>query len=449
MTMTHLMRRFLQADYPTAVGGFGPYLRDETGRRYLDGSSGAGVSSLGYGNKSVIEAICRQAQDLAYCYNAYFTTKPAEDLAEKISTLAPGNLNWFFPGSGGSESIDGAIKLARQYWLEMGEMKKLKIISRRQSYHGCTIGSLGISHNQMRRQPFAELLMDPIFISPCYAYRDQQECESAEDYCRRLIDELERTIEEAGAENISACFMEPVVAATAGCVPPVTGYFEEVRRICTDNSILLILDEIFTGIGRTGAWFASEHEEVVPDIAVLGKGLAAGYQPISALLVSDTIIDVISERRGYFMHGHTYGGHATACAAALAVLGEIESNDLLSNVNERSEQLFEALHSAFEQHPHVGDIRGRGLMIGLELVEDRVTKKPFPSEKFYWFNIARKALEHGLICYPMPGTIDGVTGEHILLAPPLIIEPDHVDELTEKLVLAVDEALEMPPPALG
>ena len=446
--MTHLMRRFLKAPYPTAVAGDGPYVIDATGRRWLDGASGAGVSSLGYSQASIAEAIATQARQLAFCYTANFTTEPAERLAEELARRAPGDLDWVFPGSGGSESMDGALKLARQYHLDRGEHSRVRFVARRQSYHGCSAGGLGVCSNPIRRTPFEPLLVEPLWVSPCYEYRDLRPGESPEDYGRRLAEELESTIVAAGPGTIAAFVAEPIVAATSGCVPAVPGYFQAIRRVCDRYGVLLILDEIFPGIGRTGTFLACEHEGVVPDIAVVAKSLAAGYQPISALLVSDRVFRTIADRRGYFMHGHTYGSHATACAAALATLRAIDEQGLLENVRRRGDELMTGLRERFAEHPHVGDIRGRGMMIGLELVADRATKRPFPSSRLAWFGIARAAFDAGLLCYPMGGTIDGAQGDHVLLAPPYIFDSSHVAELLDKLAVAVDEGLRRPPPQL-
>jgi len=446
--MTHLMRRFLKAEYPVAVGGDGPYVIAADGRRYLDGSSGAGVSSLGYSQTRIIEAICDQARRLAFCYNANFTTDPAERLADELARLAPGGLNWVFPGSGGSESMDGALKLARQYHLDAGQPGRTRFVTRRQSYHGCTVGALGVGINPIRRTPFEPLLRDPLHVSPCYEYRDRRDGESAEEYGARLVLELDETIERAGPGTVAAFIAEPIVAATSGAVGPVPGYFKGIRRVCDKHGVLLILDEIFTGVWRTGTFLACEQEGVVPDIAVIAKSLAAGYQPISALLVGDRVFDTIADRRGYFMHGHTYGSHATACAAALATLQVIQDGQLDRNVRERGAEIMSGLRERLRDHPHVGDIRGRGMILGIELVADRASKTPFPADRLAWLNITRAAFEQGLLCYPMGGTVDGMVGDHILLAPPYIYDSGHVAELLDKLTVAIDVGLRRPAPGL-
>lgn len=446
--MTHLMRRFLKADYPVAVGGEGPYVIAADGRRYLDGSSGAGVSSLGYSQVRIIDAICEQARCLAFCYNANFTTDPAERLADELARLAPGGLNWVFPGSGGSESMDGALKLARQYHLDVGQPGRTRFVTRRQSYHGCTVGALGVGINPIRRTPFEPLLRDPLHVSPCYEYRDRRDGESAEEYGARLVLELDETIERAGPGTVAAFIAEPIVAATSGAVGPVPGYFQGIRRVCDKHGVLLILDEIFTGVWRTGTFLACEQEGVVPDIAVIAKSLAAGYQPISALLVGDRVYHTIADRRGYFMHGHTYGSHATACAAALATLQVIQDGQLDRNVRERGAEIMSGLRERLHDHPHVGDIRGRGMILGIELVADRADKTPFPADRLAWLNITRAAFEQGLLCYPMGGTVDGMVGDHILLAPPYIYDAGHVAELLDKLTAAIDVGLRRPAPSL-
>jgi len=436
--MTNLIRRFLGAPMPTAVRGEGPYLIDDSGRRYLDAASGAGVSSLGYSEREIADAVCRQVHDLAFVVHASFTSEPAEMLAQELARRAPPDLRYAYFGCGGSESIDGALKIARQYFLDIGEPDRRRFVARRQSYHGNSLGGLGAGGNFIRREPFEPLLSTPLHVAPCYAYRDQRPSESAEEYGARLALELEETFIAAGPHTIAAFIAEPVVAATAGAVPPVPGYFRAVREVCDRHGVLLILDEVFSGVGRTGTFFSCEQDGIVPDMIVLSKSLAAGYQPVSAVLLHARIHDAMQRGRGYLNHGHTYSGHATGCAAALATLRVIEERDLLRNVRERSGQIFAGLQDRFRDHPRIGDIRGRGLMIGLELVADRGTKATFPPERLVWYHVLEAGLELGLICYPMGGTVDGKRGDHILLAPAFTYSGAHVDEMLDKLGRAVD-----------
>ena len=321
--------------------------------------------------------------------------------------------------SGGSEGIEAALKLARQYCLEAGEPQRELFIGRRQSYHGNTLGALAVGGNAWRRQPFAPLLMPVEHIAPCYAYRDCKEGESEAAYGLRVANELEETLQRVGSQRVIAFIVEPVVGATLGAVPAVPGYFKRIREICDRHGILLILDEVMCGMGRTGSLFAYEQEGIVPDLCVIAKGLGGGYQPIGATLVSGKIFDRVRGGSGFFQHGHTYLGHPMACAAALAVQHTILRDQLLVNVRQQGEALRVRLLQRFGTHPHVGDVRGRGLFLGVELVADRATKSPFdPAAKLYQ-RVKREAFARGLICYPMGGTIDGLHGDHVLLRTPV------------------------------
>ncbi|WP_275287164.1 aspartate aminotransferase family protein [Halomonas elongata] len=431
--MSHVFHRHLEQHYPTAVGGEGPYLIDAEGRRYLDACGGAAVSCLGHSDGEVIEAIREQVGRLAYAHTSFFTTEPMEALADFLIERAPSGLSSVYFVSGGSEAIEAALKMARQYFLERGEPQRKHLIARRQSYHGNTLGALATGGNAWRRRQFEPMLVEVSHVSPCYAYRGQAPDETPEAYGERLAAELEAEIQRLGPETVMAFVAEPVVGATLGAVPPVPGYFKRVREICDRHGILLIFDEVMCGMGRTGSLFAAEQEGVTPDLVTVAKGLGAGYQPIGATLVSERIRATIAEGSGFFQHGHTYIGHATACAAALAVQRAIESRDLLPRVRRLGEGLQQRLEKRFGDHPHVGDIRGRGLFRGLELVADRDDKTPFdPSRKLH-AAIKRTAMDEGLMCYPMGGTIDGQSGDHILLAPPFILEEAHLDEIVDKL----------------
>ena len=426
---------------PTAVGGEGCYLFDAEGRRYLDASGGAAVSCLGHNDASVIEAIKRQLDALAYAHTGFFTTEPAEQLADHLVQRAPEGIEKVYFVSGGSEAVEAALKLARQYFVDRGEDGRRHFIARRQSYHGNTLGALSVGGNAWRRALYEPLLLDTHHVDPCFAYRYQSEDESDEAYVTRLAGELEAKIQELGADTVIAFIAEPVVGATAGAVPPVGDYFKRMREICDRYGILLILDEVMCGMGRTGTLYACEQDGVAPDIICCAKGLGAGYQPIGAMLLSATIHDTIVNASGAFQHGHTYMGHPTASAAALAVQQRISDDDLTQRVRDKSSFLSEALHGRFGQHPNVGDIRGRGFFLGLELIADRESKEPFdPSLKLNAI-LRREAMDVGLICYTAGGTIDGRRGDHVLLAPPFIIEDDQIGELVDKLELALDGAL--------
>ena len=374
---------------------------------------------------------------MAFAHSGFFTSEPAEALADRLIARAPEGLERADFVSGGSEAMEAALKLARQYYIEIGEPERRHVIARRQSYHGNTLGALATGGNMWRREPFAPLLMETHHIAPCYAYRGQREDETAEAYGLRMAQELEDKIEELGSGTVMAFVAEPVVGATAGAVPPVPGYFKRLREICDHHGVLLILDEVMCGMGRTGTLFACEQDGVSPDICAIAKGLGAGYQPIGAMLCSGTIYAAIENGSGLFQHGHTYIGHPAACAAALAVLGRLLDDGVLDRVTPVGARLRAALEAEFGQHPHVGDIRGRGLFLGLELVRDRSDKTPFdPADKVH-ARIKSAAFEAGLICYPMGGTIDGKTGDHVLLAPPFILDDDQIGELVDKLSGAI------------
>ncbi|WP_046079830.1 aspartate aminotransferase family protein [Halomonas sp. HG01] len=431
--MSHVFHRHLSHTYPTAVGGDGAYLIDAEGRRYLDACGGAAVSCLGHSDAEVIEAVREQVGKLAYAHSAFFTTEPMEALADFLIERAPEGLSSVYFVSGGSEAVEAALKLARQYFIERGEPERRHLIARRQSYHGNTLGALATGGNAWRRRQFEPLLVEVSHVSPCYAYRGQAEGETPEAYGERLARELEDEIQRLGPETVMAFVAEPVVGATLGAVPAVPGYFKRVREICDRHGILLILDEVMCGMGRTGSLFAAEQEGVAPDLVTIAKGLGAGYQPIGATLVGERIRSAIAEGSGFFQHGHTYIGHATACAAALAVQRAIESRDLLPRVRQLGDGFQRRLEDRFGDHPHVGDIRGRGLFRGLELVSDRADKTPFDPERKLHAAIKRTAMDHGLMCYPMGGTLDGRRGDHILLAPPFILEDGQLDEIVDKL----------------
>ncbi|MBR8306056.1 aspartate aminotransferase family protein [Burkholderia cenocepacia] len=439
--MTTVFHRAPRATLPVAVAGDGIEIIDSTGKRYIDACGGAAVSCLGHSNQRVIDAIKRQAQQLPYAHTSFFTTEVAEALADRLVDAAPAGLDHVYFVSGGSEAIEAALKLARQYFVEKGEPQRRHFIARRQSYHGNTLGALAIGGNAWRREPFLPLLIEAHHVSPCYAYRDQQAGETDEAYAQRLADELERKIVELGAENVAAFVAETVVGATAGAVPPVRTYLKKIRAVCDKYGVLLILDEIMSGMGRTGYLYACDEDDVAPDLLTIAKGLGAGYQPIGATLVSDRIYRTIVDGSGFFQHGHTYLGHATACAAALEVQRVIAEDKLLDNVKARGEQLRASLREHYGTHPHVGDVRGRGLFVGVELVRDRDTKATFDPALKLHAAVKREAMQRGLMVYPMGGTIDGVHGDHILIAPPFVCTAQQIDTIVERLSGAIGAAL--------
>ncbi|KWD55393.1 hypothetical protein WL68_36730 [Burkholderia cepacia] len=439
--MTTVFHRAPRATLPVAVAGDGIEIIDSTGKRYIDACGGAAVSCLGHSNQRVIDAIKRQAQQLAYAHTSFFTTDVAEELADRLVEAAPAGLEHVYFVSGGSEAVEAALKLARQYFVEKGEPQRRHFIARRQSYHGNTLGALAIGGNAWRREPFLPLLIEAHHVSPCFAYRDQLAGETDEAYAQRLADELEQKIVELGADNVAAFVAETVVGATAGAVPPVRTYLKKIRAVCDKYGVLLILDEIMSGMGRTGYLYACDEDGVAPDLLTIAKGLGAGYQPIGATLVSDRIYRTIVDGSGFFQHGHTYLGHATACAAALEVQRVIAEEKLFDNVKARGEQLRASLREHYGAHPHVGDVRGRGLFVGVELVRDRDTKATFDPALKLHAAVKREAMQRGLMVYPMGGTIDGVHGDHILVAPPFICTAQQIDTIVERLSGAIDAAL--------
>ncbi|AYF32626.1 aspartate aminotransferase family protein [Vreelandella alkaliphila] len=439
--MTRILHRSIGPTLPHAASAQGVYITDTTGRQYLDASGGAAVTSVGHAHPEVLAAMRAQIDNLCYAHTSFFTTDAAEALAEKLVNLAPEGLNYVYLVSGGSEAVEAALKMARQYFVEIGAPQRRHIIARRQSYHGNTIGALATGGNAMRRKQFQPILPETHHVSPCYAYREKGADESPEAYAIRLADELEAKILELGPEEVMAFVAEPVVGATLGAVASVADYFKRVRAVCDKYGVLLILDEVMCGMGRTGTVFACEQDDVIPDIVTIAKGLGGGYQPIGAVMLSDKIYDSFANGSGLFQHGHTYIGHPVAAATANKVVEIIARPETLANVNAMGARLQSGLEDVLGASPYVGDIRGRGLFRGIELVADRDTKTPFdPSRKIH-AKIKRQAMARGLISYPMGGTIDGIHGDHILLAPPYIISPNEVDLIIERIAAAINAAI--------
>ncbi len=442
--MSHVFPRNCHAELPTAVGGEGCYLFDHNGKRYFDGTSGAAVSCLGHSNARVIQAVRDQVEQLAFAHTSFFTSEPAERLADLLIEHAPGRLDRVYFVSGGSEAVESAMKLARQFHIENGEPNRRAIIARRQSYHGNTLGALAAGGNEWRRQQYAPLLIDANHVDPCYEYAERRDGESLEDYGQRAAQSLEDEILRLGPENVMAFLAEPVVGATLGAVPPVAGYFKRIREICDRYGVLLILDEVMCGMGRTGYLFACEAEGVVPDILCIAKGLGAGYQPVGAMLCTDQIYDTIANGTGFFQHGHTYLAHPVAAAAGLAVVSELLDRDLVARAKELGGYLEAGLRARLADHAHVGDIRGRGMFWGIEFVADRATKTPFDPTTGLVAKLKKATFAEGLMCYPMIGTRDGRLGDHLLLAPPFIASEAELDgamDTLERAVVQVFEAL--------
>jgi adenosylmethionine-8-amino-7-oxononanoate aminotransferase len=440
--VTHVLHRQINYTYPVAETATGIFIRDTAGRDYIDASGGAAVSCLGHSHPDVIAAMRAQLDRLEYAHTSFFTSQAAEELADDLVSHAPDGLGHAFFVSGGSEAIEAALKLARQYFVERGEPQRRFLIARRQSYHGVTLGALAVGGREWQRRQFAPLLIETHHVSPVYEYRERHAGETAEAYGERLARELDGKIAELGGENVIAFVAETVVGATMGAVPAVPGYFRRVREICDRYGILLILDEVMCGMGRTGTLHACEQEGVRPDSLAIAKGLGGGYAPIGAMLLNERIFKTIADGSGAFQHSHTYTGHPLACAAALAVQRVIRRDDLLANVRRQGAHLARRLQDRFGNHPFVGDVRGRGLFQGLEIVADRGTKKPFDPQRKLHAQIKREAMARGLMVYPMGGTVDGVQGDHVLLAPPFIIDSGAIDAIVSRLGDAIDAAVD-------
>lgn len=442
MRKSHIFGRQSTKDLPIVSGGDGVWLIDSDGNRTLDACGGAAVSCLGHSNARVLGAVKTQLDTIAYAHTGFFTSEPAERLADKLVALAPEGIDRVYFVSGGSEAVEASIKLARQYFVEIGQPQRTEIISRWQSYHGNTLGALATGGNRWRRTQFEPLLPDAMHhIDPCHFWRWGEPNESAFDYGQRVANQLETKILGLGSDKVAAFFAEPVVGATMGAVAAVEGYFTRIREICDQYGVLLIFDEVMCGAGRTGNFFASEAEGVNPDMVCIAKGLGAGIQPIGAMMCSSDIFDAIANGSGFFQHGHTYMGHPTACAAGLAVIAEIEERGLLQNIQAMGTRLEAGLRERFAGIPQIGDIRGRGLFWGLELVADPETKVPFDTSLGVHKRIKAAAMARGLACYPMGGTIDGRAGDHVLLAPPYIIATEEIDIIVDRLGAAIESVL--------
>ncbi|MDR6521828.1 adenosylmethionine-8-amino-7-oxononanoate aminotransferase [Variovorax paradoxus] len=436
--MTHVFHRHLRQTPPVAASSQGMFIRDAEGREYIDASGGAAVSSLGHAHPEVMAAMHAQIDRLAYAHTSFFTSEVAEQLADELIGSAPEGMSHVYLVSGGSEAVEAALKMARQYFVEIGQPQRTHFIARRQSYHGNTLGALAVGGNAWRREPFAPILVPATHVSPCYPYREQRTDESAEQYGQRLAAELEAAILAQGADRVIAFVAETVGGATAGVLTPVPGYFKAVRAVCDKYGVLLILDEVMCGMGRTGSLHACEQEGVVPDLMTVAKGLGGGYQPVGAVLAQRRIVDAMSRGSGFFQHGHTYLGHPMACAAALAVQQVIRRDGLVAKVREDGIAFGAMLAEALGSHPHVGDIRGRGFFWGIELVADRASKAPFDPALKVNAAIKKDAMSRGLLCYPFGGTVDGRQGDHVLLAPPFIATRQDLQEIAARLAASID-----------
>jgi len=416
------------------VRGEGIYLWDEDGRRYIDGSAGPICVNIGHGVKEVADAVAAQMEQVSFVHSSHFITQSVIDCAEKVAAFAPEGLGHVYFCSGGSEATEAAAKMARQYWLLRGEPKRSKIVARWQSYHGNTLGALSMSGNIARRRRYVPLLLDFPHVPPAYCYRCWfgKTCDACDLECARALD---TQIRATGSEYVSAFIAEPVVGATLGTVPAAPGYFQLIREICDHHDVLFIADEVMTGLGRTGKKWGIDHWDTVPDIIATAKGLAGGYMPLGATIASDKVFDAFGEP---FAHGHTYGSHPVACAAGAAVMDYVVKHRLV----DRSAELGEYFHGklkALYDHPSVGDVRGMGIFAGVEFVKDKESKEPFPPELRYYSRVVDKCFQNGLLVYPGIGTVDGVRGDHIQVAPPLVITRDEIDEIVELLDRSIGE----------
>ncbi len=440
--MNHVLLRNFREMPEIAVSAAGITIRSADGRDVIDGSGGAAVACLGHGHPAVIDAIRQQIERVSYVHTGFYMAEPVEELAERLVGHEPGGLTHAYFVSSGSEAMEAALKLSRQYALEIGEPQRDHFIGRRQSYHGNTLGALAVGGNQVRRPPY-EAILSPNFshVSPCFPYRDQREGESDAAYVKRLADELEAEFQRVGPDRVIAFVAEPVVGATLGCAPALPGYFKAVREICDHHGALLIFDEVMCGLGRTGTLHAWEQEGLTPDIQTIAKGLGGGYQPIGGILVAGRVMAALRSGSGLHRHGHTYAAHPVACAAALAVQKVIADEGLVARVAKRGRLLAEILRHRFGDHPHVGDIRGRGLFWAIELVEDRATKAPFSPQVAMNGRVKAAAFHRGLACYPVGGTIDGVSGDHVILAPPYIATEAEIELIVDRLSAGLEDAL--------
>nr|WP_263328287.1 aspartate aminotransferase family protein [Neobacillus sp. Marseille-Q6967] len=433
----YVFHRDLKKEYPIITHGAGSYLIDENGKKYLDACSGAVAANLGHGISSIGEAMAEQAKKAAFVHTMRFETKVLHQLAEKIGKMAPDNLNKVYFTTGGSEANESALKLARQYHRDAGRQQKHIVIGRWQSYHGNTIGSLSAGGDVNRRHAYTPNLLNYAHVYSPYCHRcpygrHKNDCISRQNWT--CVTDIERIILELGPENVSAFIAEPIVGSQQGAVPPPSGYFEKVRELCDRYDIVLIIDEVMTGFGRSGTHFATEQIGITPDIITFGKGVSAGYAPLAGMIVHNRLIDgLINNSDGKFIHGYTYSGHPVAVAAGLAALKIYEQDRVLENVKKQSAYLFNRLMELKQKHSYISDIRGRGLLIGIELVKDREHDLLFDPVEKAAERINEIAMDLGAVFYPGSGSIDGTKGEHLIVSPPLTVTKTEIDEIVRIL----------------
>jgi adenosylmethionine-8-amino-7-oxononanoate aminotransferase len=437
---TPLFSRNLRKQYPTAVRGEGCWIIADDGRRYLDASGQAAVVNIGHGVPEIGRAMAEQSSKIAFAHTTQFHSQPAEELAARVLAIAPKNFRnggRVYFTSGGSEATETAIKLARQYFLESKQPSRYRVVSRKQSYHGSTLGAMSVSGNVGRREPYAPMIPEWGHVAPCFCYH----CPFDKTYpgCNvACADDLDVFLHANHMSSVAAFLFEPVVGATLGAVPAVDGYTARIAEICRRHGILVIADEVMTGMGRTGEPFASEHWGLEPDIILTGKGIASGYAPLGAVLVSPRIVEAFEKGSAAFMHGFTYQAHPVATAAGNAVFGYLETHKLFDRVTPVGDTLRKAL-APLENHPHVGQVRGLGLLQGVEFVKDKATHESFPKESGIADKIRLATLEKNVLVYPGQGTVDGTRGDHVLLAPPFIVQPNECDLIAAALQYALDK----------
>ncbi|KAK3688418.1 pyridoxal phosphate-dependent transferase [Podospora appendiculata] len=433
----HLDHEFLVLDQAK-----GNYLLLEDGRKIIDASGGAAVGSIGWGNERVALAVAKQVLAAPYCATIFFTTIPQEELAKELIAGTGGDMARAYIVNSGSEAMEAALKLARQYYLEIGQPQRSRFISRERSYHGITLGALAVGGHKARRAKFEPLLMDNVSqVSPCFAFRGKAAGESDTDYVHRLAVELDDEFQRVGPETVCAFVAEPVVGAALGCATAVAGYFKAVKAICEKHGALLILDEVMCGMGRTGTLHAWQQEGVVPDIQTIGKALSGGYQAVAGVLVNQRVVGALEKGTSAFVHGHTYQGHPAGCAAALEVQRIIREEGLLENVRQMGDLLEKRLRAQLAGHPNVGDIRGRGLFWGVELVADKASMTPFPDADHVCMEICELGLDekYSILVYPGGGSVDGIRGDHIILAPAFNIKPDEIETIAATVARLISD----------
>lgn len=427
----HVFYRKLGRTYPLVTHGEGIYLYDENGKQYIDGSGGAIVVNVGHGQKEIVQKMAEGMGQVAYVHGTQFTAQSIEAYAEALGEILPPGLGKIYFLSGGSEAVEAAVKLVRQFYLESGQPQRWRVVARWHSYHGNTLGALSLTGRIGMRRPYLPLLIDFPHFPPPYCYRcplglSHPTCEIE---CARV---LENVIRMEGPETISGVILEPIIGATIGAVVPPDEYLPLIRQICQRYGIFYMNDEVMTGMGRTGKWFAVDHWNVVPDIMVLGKGMSGGYFPLSAMIVQDKFVDRLKEKTGGFVHGHTFSHHPVACAVGSAVLQFIKRNHLVERSEQRGTYLLKRLEE-LKAFPFVGDVRGKGLMTAIEFVKDQKTKEPFPRAERFTERVIDVAFENGLVLYPGTGFVDGINGDMVMVGPPLVIEESQIDAIMDIL----------------